>query len=304
MKKNLPRTIPRQQKDEIKLIAKELAKLNWIEKIILFWSFARASFVLEDITEENWTTRWYRSDYDILIIRKFYKKDFPVKVTDFIRNIQKKYNIERSINIIVEWITHINKMIKQKRYFYFDIFKEWILLFDTWELQIIKDRELLPKEKLKMQKEDFKNWFSTAKNFWLYYETAINNEVLNDSAFFLHQISEKYITAYLLVKTWYRPKTHDLEEFVKFLLKNDDKFWNWFDFDDKEEKRKFELLRKAYVDARYSYNYRITKQEVSFLEEKTSILKEIVEVLCRQEIRKTEEQIKKTASVPEKGTEA
>lgn len=288
MKKHLPRKIPTKQKQEIRLIAKELSKIKWVEKTILFWSFARWNFVIEDITEENKTTRCYKSDYDILIILKYYKKDLPLKISLELSRISKVYWIDRSINEVVEWINHINRMLEEKRYFYYDIVKEGILLFDTWKLQLSKPKKLSPTEKLKIQNEDFKIRFKSWDEFFIDSKNALNRWSYNNSAFYLHQSIERYVTTLLLVKTWYRPKTHDMKDFINFMWDIDDRFKKWFNLENKEEKRKFDLLRKAYVDARYSYNYRITKQELNFLEEKTLILKELVEVLCRQEIKKTE----------------
>ncbi len=287
MKKNLSRKIPSQQRNEIRLIAKELSKFNEVEKIILFWSFARWDFILRDLTEENWTTRTYESDYDIIIIQKFYKKDFSLKISSFIRNLRQKNNIERSINVITEWITHINKMLKEKRYFYTDIIKEWVLLFDTWNTKLSKAKNMAREERLKIQKEDFENWFEWWNDYIEQFIFALKRWKLNIAVFELHQAVEKYITSLLLVKTWYRPKTHDLEDFIEFLLNIDETFKNWFDFSNQEEKRKFELLRKAYVDARYSYEYQITEEELNFLAEKVLSLKEKIEKLCRQEIEKT-----------------
>jgi uncharacterized protein len=46
----------------------------------------------------------------------------------------------------------------------------------------------------------------------------------------------------------------------------------------------FELLKRAYVDARYSKDYKITKEELKFLEEKVLKLKDLVEKLCKKEL--------------------
>lgn len=289
MKKTLPEAIPKQQKNEINIISKELSKIKWVEMIVLFWSFARWNFVIEDITEENKTIRCYRSDYDILVIQKYYKKDFPLKISSEINSIVKRYWINRSVNEVVEWINHINRMLEEKRYFYYDIIKEWILLFDTWKLQLSKPKKLSPAEKLKIQNEDFEEWFNSWDDFFLAFQTLFNKKSYNIAVFQLHQSTERYVTALLLVKTWYRPKTHDLKDFINFMWNIDERFKSWFNIDDKEEKRRFELLRKAYIEARYSYEYKITQEELKFLEEKAVILKALIEKVCIEAIKQTEQ---------------
>lgn len=112
----------------------------------------------------------------------------------------------------------------------------------------------------------------------------LEENFLNNSVFQLHQATERYITSYLLVKTWYRPKTHDIETLYKLMLKLDSKFENWFDLNNCDEKEKLELLRKAYVEARYDDSYKITKEELEFLEKKVLVLRDLVEKLCKEEM--------------------
>ncbi len=291
MKTELP-NLPESQKSEIKLIAKEISKIKWVWKIILFWSFARWDYVIKDVTEEYNSKRVYESDYDILVIVKYYKKDYNIKINETIEKLRKEKNIQRSIDVIVESVFHVNKMLKENRYFFSDIVKEGILLYDNQKDLLAKAEILSLEEKRKIQKQDFKLWFEGWDEFLIWYKFFLKENLLNKSAFILHQTIESYITWYLLVKTWYRPKTHDLEKLYGFLIKNNSHFEKWFDLTDSDEKTKFELLRKAYVDARYSYDYKITKQELKFLEKKVVYLRNIIETLCKIEMG--EEITKKT----------
>lgn len=155
MKTILPK-LPTKQKEEIEIIVKELSKIKRVEKVILFWSFARWDFVLRDVTTENKTTRVYESDYDILVIVNHYKDDHDMLIDKAIKKIEKKYNIERSIDVILESMNHINKMLEENRYFFADIVKEWILLFDTKEHNLSNAKILTLKERKEIQKLDFK----------------------------------------------------------------------------------------------------------------------------------------------------
>ena len=283
MKTSLPK-LPTKQKEEIEIIVKELSKIKRVEKVILFWSFARWDFVLRDVTTENKTTRVYESDYDILVIVNHYKDDHDMLIDKAIKKIEKKYNIERSIDVILESMNHINKMLEENRYFFADIVKEWILLFDTKQHTLSQAKILTLEERKEIQKLDFKKWFESWERLFEWYETFHEKNYLNEAVFLLHQVAEKYITSYLLVKTWYRPKTHDIETLYKLMLKLDSRFENWFDLNNCDEKEKLELLRKAYVEARYDDSYKITKEELEFLEKKVLILRNLVEGLCKEEI--------------------
>ena len=50
------------------------------------------------------------------------------------------------------------------------------------------------------------------------------------------------------------------------------------------EQRCWELLRRAYVDARYSPNYRIASEELAWLAERIGVLRGAVEAVCRERL--------------------
>lgn len=52
----------------------------------------------------------------------------------------------------------------------------------------------------------------------------------------------------------------------------------------KFERRSFELLRQAYVNARYSPHYRISEKELTWLIERVTALRELVERVCRERL--------------------
>lgn len=53
-----------------------------------------------------------------------------------------------------------------------------------------------------------------------------------------------------------------------------------------EEKRRFELLKKAYIDARYKMEeYAIAKEELEYLSEKVNELKVLTKSICQEKIK-------------------
>lgn len=54
----------------------------------------------------------------------------------------------------------------------------------------------------------------------------------------------------------------------------------------KKEKRLFELLRKAYVGARYDRDYKITLEELQYLAERAVMQRALTEELCKEDIAK------------------
>lgn len=63
------------------------------------------------------------------------------------------------------------------------------------------------------------------------------------------------------------------------LAENDAAFWNLG-----HATSDFELLRQAYVNARYSPHYKISEKELTWLIERVSWLRELVEGVCRERL--------------------
>ena len=288
MKTTLPK-IPQKRLDELNLIIESIKDELWnknieIEKIILFWSYARWDFVEKDVNQVWHHKEVYRSDFDILIVTK---KDLwdeanwlSVYITD---KIYKKRKTKTPITLIIEDLKHVNDMLEMGRYFYSDIKKEWILLLDNSWIELSEYVVLTREERLEMMKEDFELWLPSWNEFFRTYELIYKESFFNKCAFNLHQATESYMTAYLLVKTSYKERTHDLWHLYSDLTLNDKRFENWFDFKKEWEFENFNLLRDAYVRARYDRDYKITKKELNFLEDKVLILRDLVEKLCKEE---------------------
>lgn len=52
----------------------------------------------------------------------------------------------------------------------------------------------------------------------------------------------------------------------------------------KEEKRLFELLRLAYVEARYNNDFIVTKEDIEALVPKVERLRDVTEQVCKAQI--------------------
>lgn len=51
-----------------------------------------------------------------------------------------------------------------------------------------------------------------------------------------------------------------------------------------QQKRRFDLLKRAYIDTRYKRDYRITKPELAYLSARVRRLQTLTKKICRQEI--------------------
>jgi HEPN domain-containing protein len=97
---------------------------------------------------------------------------------------------------------------------------------------------------------------------------------------------ERLYTAILLVFTDYRPKTHDIELLGKLAAAIETKIVTVFPKGTDEDKRRFELLKSAYVEARYDENYSITREELEWLGKRVSKLQKLTASICKKKLKR------------------
>lgn len=258
-----------------------------IEMIILFGSFARGDWV-EDKYQEDHITYEYKSDFDLLLIFNNEGQANSVTLKQKLEKRIRRAGVNTRISLILHTINFVNKKISKRNYFFADIKKEGIMLYDSKNHKLARRRKLNNKERQKYAQEDFKHWFESATEFLETFRFDFGRGKLNKAAFELHQATERYYHALILVFTGYKPKTHDLENLGRQARNFNPEFNKVFPKCSKEEKRLFELLQKAYVDARYKRDYAIEKEELEYLGQRVEILKDLTEKICSQKIEEFE----------------
>jgi HEPN domain-containing protein len=104
------------------------------------------------------------------------------------------------------------------------------------------------------------------------------------AAFLLHQAVERYFHAVLLVFTGYKPKTHDIELLANQTAPLHAALAGALPRAEGEDKRLFDLLRRAYIEARYSKSYRVTSEELGVLRERVLDLAVRVRQACAEKL--------------------
>ncbi len=289
MKKTLDH-LPKKYQKELQTITQKIKAFPWVEMVVLFWSFARWDYVEKDINYVQDHFEEFQSDYDIMVVvkNKFAEDDLDTYSLEKEVNESlwkpESWRYKRPVKIIFENIQELNEKLREDWYFYADVRKDGIILYDSWKYTLEKAKVFTPEEKLQAQKENFKHWFNSANVFLKHFTNAKNDNELNESAFFLHQSAERYMTTYLLVKNHYKPKEHDIVFLYNDVVALDWDFHWWFDHDNEYEESMLILLRRSYVDARYDKSFSISKQELEFLEKKVLWLRDLVEEKCEEVI--------------------
>lgn len=290
MKSELPiRTLT--IKDRLSLIVEEILYVtdHKLAQIILFGSYARGTWV-DDTYIEGHTTYSYQSDLDLLLIMKKGKSSRlqVLKIEERIEKQLKKKQLEDNpwVTLIIEPIGTVNKQLEKGQYFFSDIKKEGILLYDSGDYQLSYAKELNIIERKKIAQDDYDYWFKNGDSFLISSNSNFKRKDYRITAFELHQATESFYNAILLVFSGYKPKLHDIRKLGCMVNNYHNDLLKIFHIDTPEQKKCFELLRKAYIEARYDKKYEINKTQLDYLIERVEKLKTITENICLTEIKK------------------
>ena len=277
--------LPEKKQKELRLITDYIREVFDPKAAILYGSYARGDWV--DIERE------YQSDYDILIICGHKQKRNYTLRSKLEERVRMDDDIVTSVSFNYEQYSVVNNEIRKYNYLFIDIRREGILLYSKGEFKLEDVKDLEPKERYEKAVQDFEHWLDSSKEFGRTYRTTLKDLqnsksktiALNICAFLLHQSTEHLYVALLLVFTGYKPKTHHLDDLEKLVLPFQKKIHEAFPRKTEAEKHLYDLLRNAYVDARYDVNYRITKEELNSLFALVEKFRGLVNDLCDQKLK-------------------
>ena len=252
------------------------------EKIILFGSYAKGNYVQHNYIGRDGILYEYISDYDFLVVTKENKiKEYELE--DIIRNKTQHY--KTPINLQIHEIDYINEGLEFGQYFFEDIINEGVLLYDTEKVKFTAPRILTPEELRQVSQRYFDIWFISGKDFLEAVEFFLSKDQVKLGVFMLHQATESFYYATLLVFTGYKPKTHNLIKLRKQAKQLSENLFLVFPIESNNtEKQLFDLLKRGYIDARYKEDYKITKDELMLLADHVKKMKLIVESICMEKI--------------------
>ncbi|WP_419087611.1 HEPN domain-containing protein [Rickettsia conorii] len=153
-------------------------------------------------------------------------------------------------------------------------------------MQLSRAKNLPWSEVKEMAKEDYEYWFGRGKSFFIDCKYPLERGDVSKSAFELHQATESVYSSILLVFSRYKPKLHDIRKLGGYCANYNVELLKVFPQSSPEQKECFELLEKAYVDARYDKNYRISREQLLYLIERVERLKMITEKICLERINR------------------
>lgn len=273
--------LPEKKQHEIRIITEIIKEVVNPEMIILFGSYAKNKYVEHKYISKGITFE-YISDYDFLVVTKNNPEKSYVQESTI---ASKAEMFEPPVNLEIHDIDYINKGLEWGEYFWIDIVKVGILMYDKGTVEFSEPRELTNAEKKEKALRYFNTWFPQGSEFLIDANNAAKRGNYKLGDFYFHQATESLYYTTLLAFTDYKPKTHNLWKLRRKAKPYSEEFFHVFRAEtDKREKDLFELLKQGYVDARYREDFTITEQELNILIERVSAMIPIVEKICKEHI--------------------
>ena len=266
-----------------------------IYKIILFGSYARNDWVDEP-------DNGYQSDFDLLIVVSH--RDLT-EIADYWYVAEDKIlrdpAIGRLVNIIVHSIDEVNQALKRGEYFWVDIVRDGIALYELPRHELATPMPLTPGDAHTLAAAYFDDWLGKIDSALKGASFFVEQGELKDAAFLLHQATERAYDCFLLVRKHYFPRSHNIK-FLRSLAEDiEPRMIDAWPRATKLDRRRFELLKRAYVEARYSASYAIGTADLEALTSSVRRLREIVEEVSRgrlDQLRAAAEAGERSAPLP------
>jgi HEPN domain len=294
MKNSIDFLPERKQRDLRELAALIRDEVKDVVMIILYGSYAANTYVERDERRDYGVRTIYMSDYDLLVVtkRRLGERESTVeaRIRERFAAGKNDENLPRP-QIINESISKLNDALTMGRYFYVEIVAKGIMLYDSGECQLATPGELDYAEIKKMAEEYYDDKFSDGLDFFKGANFYYQEENYHMTAFMLHQATESFLKTIPLVYILYGYKEHDLQFLIEKCKPYTLELAKVFPCDTDEEKRLFDLLRRAYLEARYNKkNFIVTKADIDALVPKIELLRNIVEKVCRERLNHYDQQ--------------
>ena len=270
--------------DATALATQDWKKKGRILKVILYGSYARGGWV-----DEPHTAKGYQSDFDLLVIvsdkRLLDRVDYWVKAEERLnRELAITKTLKTPVNFIVHTLQDVNDGLAEGRYFFMDVVKDGIALYESEDTEFSEPKPKTPEAALALAKEYYEEWFPGSMKRFEGAQFHIEKGYTKQAAFDLHQTVESLYHCVLLTSTFYTPHVHNLGFLRTQAERLDARLIDAWPRDLKTDRARFEKLKDAYVKARYAKHYSIKEEELTWLGAQVEELTRAVEAVCAERI--------------------
>ena len=264
-------------------------------KLVLYGSFAKGTW-FDDRNSGR------ASDYDLLVI---VSHKALTDMTTFWAGVEDRIysdpKINKDVSLIVHTLREVNAALRDGQYFFTEVINQGVLLYDVDakaptaapRSKLVEPTAPNPQRAYEMAVDFHEYWGRSAAQALHLGQEAIRQgpEWVRTSAFQLHQATEAIYRMVLLTVTLYAPATHHLGKLRQRCEAIDPRLAAAWAPDQKPYKRYFELLRRAYVEARYSPAYETTPEILKWQADRIGKLLTLADTACQERLLKLKSEI-------------
>jgi HEPN domain-containing protein len=202
----------------------------------------------------------YISDYDVAVLVRD-----PVLAADeaLWADCQERVREvagDTPVCMIVHTADDVRLQLARGSSFFRDVMTEGVVLYDAGRVAIAVP-DVTPAMHHALAQAALQHYFEHAAQLYRSFERNLTHGSHAIAAFELHQVAETIHKAVLLVFTAYQPKLHDLDELGCRCARAAPGIGPLVPLDAPDRERLAALLRAAYVDARYSFSFEVSRED-------------------------------------------
>jgi HEPN domain-containing protein len=247
-----------------------------VERVILFGSHARGDWVDDPVGG-------YLSDFDVAVLVGTSALAADEALWADCQERAREVAGDTPVSLIAHTVDDVRQQLARGSSFFRDVMNEGIALYDAGRAAITVP-ELTPAQRLELAQVSFTRYFEHAAELYRSFERNLAHGSHAIAAFELHQVAETIYKAVLLVFTAYQPKLHDLDELGRRCARTAPGIGPLVPIDAPDRERLAALLRAAYVDARYSFTFEVSREDLERLARYVGSFQERVERACREQL--------------------
>jgi uncharacterized protein len=228
-----------------------------VERVILYGSHARGDWVDDP-------AGGFFSDFDIAVLVASPALAEDEALWADCQDRAREVAGDTPVSLTVHTVHDVRQQLERGSSFFRDVMTEGVALYDAGHVAITIP-ELTPAMHHALAQEAFQRYFEHATQLYRSFERNLAHGALAIAAFELHQVAETISKAVLVVFTAYLPKTHDLDELGRRCARACLSLVSLVPHNAPDRKRLAGLLRAAYVDARYSFAFEVSREDLEAL---------------------------------------
>ncbi len=268
----------RENKPEQEILAEEILSAVECEKIFLLAATISSHHVVNVFTSRPIATKRI-SHYHVLVVVPRAGKSPNMEMQD---KIEGKLQHSIPTTAIVLDTEQFTDWIKEGHPFALTLVKGNSLVYTRKEMEMEEFERACDKEQRNKIESVFAQGQNKAVEFLAGADLYRIREQNKMAAFMLHQSLEQILRSLLLLLTGLEIATHSLDKLLRFCSMFYHRFSEIFKSSDGKSEKLFQLLQKAYINARYKDDYHTHTADLLFLEEKIRTILNIYEKIAKE----------------------